>query len=1290
MRNLIKICTKCHSKRSHVVAKSKNLLSSWCSKAAIGAFVFGALLVACGDDNSGKNAGGTEEDSGIVAIADKTVSGVSQKGPFVNGSSVTVQELDGESLAQTGASYEGKIKNDMGEFSVKVTKLASQYALLKANGFYRNEVTGEKSTSQVTLYALTDLSDRDEVNVNLLTHLEYERSLYLASEGLSVGKAKKQAESEVLASFGIEGDFASAEDLSIFGTDEGAAALLAVSVLMQGNLSEADFSERLANYAADIEQDGKWDDFITATVIADWASNWSLTGALAAIRNNIAGWGLSADVPAFEKYVNRYWWQVYSLGFCDKDREGEVKAAENALSGNNGVHFICSNSAWKIAADIEKDTATWGHGKFDGEIRKGQVDSALYYIYSSEDEAWRKASTLEIDTYDYENNKDWDDGTSGEIKPGSVTKNVYVYDSTEWRVANNIEKVLGGCVLATEDSLGKVGNDYYICSLRQWKKATDVQFDTHHQECSKFGQIVHGNVNKDNLYFCYGNEWKHFYGGENVKYGKLVDERDGQIYRTVTIGNQVWMAENLNYASSSDKDCRKGDSYCEEQRSLYGVLYKWEEAVDAPYWLKQGLDCGHHSDDYGYNHNGFCVLPEKVQGVCPEGWHIPSKEEWALLDSVTGKSIKPVYLPKDCYECGDKDVINEVLGDYDDEYGFSLKMMQEEKRGLFSKFWSSSHEYGAWTIRWDGWNEKKFIVSNENVDWYENHQVRCVVGDGIKTSPFACTSKNIGDTMSIVHIGDGNQEYLQYFGCESDGWKSIEKVEYLNGACTSKREGDTVSVTHIGDGCEEYLQRFICKNKAWENVQEVEYLNGSCTSEREGDTATVDYSYYKCKNKVWRDVSHVEYSYGSCTSEREGDTASVDGSYYKCKNKVWRNVSHVEYSYGSCTSEKAGDTASVDNAYYRCENKAWKEISSLEYQYGPCTNERTGDTVSVLVNNGSWGMVATFDYYMCKNESWENVPYVEYSYGSCTSEREGDTASVDGSYYKCKNKVWRNVSHVEYSYGSCTSEKAGDTASVDNAYYRCENKAWKEISSLEYQYGPCTNERTGDTVSVLVNNGSWGMVATFDYYMCKNESWENVPYVEYKRGLCSSGNAGDTSGYYVCKNNMWSPIGGELIDERDGRSYRVVAIGEQVWMAENLNFDTTDAKCFENNNAYCEAYGKLYPSSIAQTVCPAGWHLPNEVEFRQLVDFTGISFENLKSTDWGGTDVYGFAALPAGKYDAISGGSFTTEQYSTGWWLSSSETYGHCPLYGVSGTSLYSTGDDCVNGFSVRCVKDEE
>ena len=606
---------------------------------ATAAISISIFLAACGDDN--KNAGGTVEDQEIIAITDKTISGVSQKGPFVNGSSVTVQELDGETLAQTGNSYEGKIKNDMGEFSVKVTKLASQYALLKANGFYRNEVTGEKSKSQVTLYALTDISNRDEVNVNLLTHLEYERSLYLAADdSVTVAAAKKQAEKEVLATFGITGDFANSEDLNIFGTDDGAAALLAVSVLMQGNLSEADFSERLADYAADIETDGKWGDTKTATKIADWASSKSLGGELENIRNNIAKWNISTDVPAFEKYVYNFWWQNYGLGTCDKKRQGEVLQNTNELSGTYGTYFICDNNAWRLAENIEKDTVTWGGdtGNFNGEIRTGQINKTIYYIYDVSTKTWRNATTLEKDTYDHVNNKDWEDGADGEIKKGSVTDSVYVFDATVWRTADSIEKVLGGCVTAIQDSVGRVGRSHYICNSRKWNVATTLQYDTYKHECSEFGLIIHGNINTKYAYFCYGEDWKRFYGNENVSYGKLVDERDGQIYRTVKIGDQTWMAENLNYADSSKYPSMLKKNWCfinaVDSCEKNGRLYTWSAAIDS---VKLATDAD-DPQDCGYDRT--CSLPDTVYGICPPGWHLPTTTEWnTLIENVGGAPI---------------------------------------------------------------------------------------------------------------------------------------------------------------------------------------------------------------------------------------------------------------------------------------------------------------------------------------------------------------------------------------------------------------------------------------------------------------------------------------------------------------------------------------------------------------------------------------------------------------------------------------------------------------------------
>ena len=101
------------------------------------AFALGSFfMVACSD---GKDTAGTSEESeGITAVKDLDVAGVSQKGPFVTGSAVTVQELDGITLKQTGKSFKGSIKSDKGDFAIKDINLGSQYAILEASGYYRD------------------------------------------------------------------------------------------------------------------------------------------------------------------------------------------------------------------------------------------------------------------------------------------------------------------------------------------------------------------------------------------------------------------------------------------------------------------------------------------------------------------------------------------------------------------------------------------------------------------------------------------------------------------------------------------------------------------------------------------------------------------------------------------------------------------------------------------------------------------------------------------------------------------------------------------------------------------------------------------------------------------------------------------------------------------------------------------------------------------------------------------------------------------------------------------------
>ena len=318
-------------------------------------FTLGVLFWGCTGDNV---AGGSSGDAGVVAVKDWEVAGVSQKGPFVTGSAVTVQELDGITLKQTGKSFKGTIKSDKGDFAIKDINLQSQYAILEANGYYRDEISGKKSSGTVTLRALTDLSNRKTVNINLLTHLEYERVMYLVTEKKkSIADAKEQAEKEVLATFGIEGDFAESEDLNIFESGDGNAALLAISVLMQSDVDVAGLTERIGEFSIALAEGGSWDDADTKTAIADWACDVDLKGTLANVRKNVESWKYADTVPAFEKFVTNFWWDNYGLGSCTAKREGDVKRDVNKLSKLYNEYFVCENGRWVIPGSAKPSSS---------------------------------------------------------------------------------------------------------------------------------------------------------------------------------------------------------------------------------------------------------------------------------------------------------------------------------------------------------------------------------------------------------------------------------------------------------------------------------------------------------------------------------------------------------------------------------------------------------------------------------------------------------------------------------------------------------------------------------------------------------------------------------------------------------------------------------------------------------------------------------------------------------------------------------------------------------------------
>ena len=131
-------------------------------------------------------------------------------------------------------------------------------------------------------------------------------------------------------------------------------------------------------------------------------------------------------------------------------------------------------------------------------------------------------------------------------------------------------------------------------------------------------------------YKCVTTEYlnqKYFEAGE---YGEILDERDGQVYKTVQIEEQIWMAENLNYADSAKTPSLLKNSWCydndQKRCDVAGRLYTWAAAMD---FVKTG--CGYGS---------ACSPTLPVQGICPLGWHLPSDAEWeSLIVSVAGRYV---------------------------------------------------------------------------------------------------------------------------------------------------------------------------------------------------------------------------------------------------------------------------------------------------------------------------------------------------------------------------------------------------------------------------------------------------------------------------------------------------------------------------------------------------------------------------------------------------------------------------------------------------------------------------
>ena len=186
-----------------------------------------------------------------------------------------------------------------------------------------------------------------------------------------------------------------------------------------------------------------------------------------------------------------------------------------------------------------------------------------------------------------------------------------------------------------------------------------------------------------------------------------------------------------------------------------------------------------------------------------------------------------------------------------------------------------------------------------------------------------------------------------------------------------------------------------------------------------------------------------------------------------------------------------------------------------------------------------------------------------------------------------------------------------------------------------------------------------------------------------------------TSGDYAQEQGFFT-------DRRDGKGYRTVKLGNQTWMAKNLNFAADNSACYDSKSGHCAKYGRLYNWNSAKGACPAGWHLPSVEEWTDMVGYVGgssLAGKKLKSTkgwydEYGknnakgnGTDNYGFSSLPGGYGH---NGQFRNIGYYGYWWCSTEYDAGNASSRSMDyyNESVFKGTREKSYLFSVRCVQD--
>ena len=444
------------------------------------------LLSACSDGD------GLKEDFKPTTF---NVLGKVEKGPFVSGSTITIQPMDGD-LQVLGTLYSSTIQDDLGSFSFGAKLFEAPYAELVANGYFFNEVEGKLSSGTLSLRALVDLSDETTVNVNLLTHLKYQRIQQLIANGMNFSEANKQAQTELFTAFGLQ-QYAE-KDASTFtiagGTNE-SAALIAISSLLLVDRSEAALTEYLAKLCREFGQTGTFEESTIQQINED---KKTVCGKLTSVKENIIerydSLGLNVEVKDLERFID---WDNDGVAGNEVLQEGQEVSLETTVlnvPAEGGVYTVGISSPISVYLEPQ-----FGSGGLDNNVSEEQFFTEIYE--ETDDTQISMEKSLEGNTLTIK------------IEPlnsrTSKTSTIPIYDGVD-NVVGSIEVIQEGNSGSPIPKLGDTGKTlvaYFVETMAQSMADMNLveQYYHYNKETDIVGQYVYPS--SSTIY----NIWNNFY-----------------------------------------------------------------------------------------------------------------------------------------------------------------------------------------------------------------------------------------------------------------------------------------------------------------------------------------------------------------------------------------------------------------------------------------------------------------------------------------------------------------------------------------------------------------------------------------------------------------------------------------------------------------------------------------------------------------------------------------------------------------------------------------------------------